>query len=135
MTFGQQETCSVTTFFRDLTSKAEVSSSRYRISKFSMEMLDGEFTKLIVHDGSGVKISVGGQIVKSIFKKDPVRLRLKLSFSGESDDTYDSLDGVEAETIYDKRWQWLSIGNEIRVKDRIHTFTLGCERVARKYRS
>ena len=38
------------------------------------------------------------------------------------------LDGAKAQTIYDKRWRWLSVSDDVKVGNRIYTFTFACER-------
>lgn len=132
LSMSQGELCGVTTYFRDLSSNTELSSSVFRVAQFEMAISDDEFTKTVTHDESGVRISVGAQVVKGIFEKEPVRLRLKISFNGEPDDTYDSLDGVEAETLFDKNWRWLAISDEKKVASRIYTYTFGCARIGKK---
>ena len=131
--YAQTEVCSLTTYFRDLESKEQVSSSRFLVGSFPLQLADDELTKFFHHQESGINISVGIQMIRSIFsEKEPKRMRLAISFTGKPDDVYDLLEGAGAESIYDKHWKWLSVSNNIKVGGRIYTFTFGCERKNQK---
>ena len=122
---GQAAKCSIPTFFVDL--KSQASTSRFLIATFPLELRGDEFTRNFIDKESGRAIYVGRQLIKGTVKKERSRLRLKVSFTGKPNDSYDSFDGAEAETIYDKRWKWLAVTDEFKLGDRIYTFTFGCE--------
>ena len=129
---AQNEVCGVTTYFVDLEAKA--SSSRFLLGKFDLQLDEEnyEVTKFYSHEESGVKVSVGVQIFPSAFKDKPKTIKVALSFKGKPDDTFEFLDGSQAETIYDKNWKWLSVSDDIKVGNRIYTFTFGCEKENKK---
>lgn len=129
---AQNEICSLTSFFLDL--KTQASSGRFQIETFQLDLRDDDFAKEFVDKESGRKIYVGGQLVNGLSGKGPRRLRVKISFENQPNSTYtyDSLDGPEAETIYDKKWRLLSVSDEFRIADRVYGFTFGCERMLRR---
>jgi hypothetical protein len=94
---AQAEVCSLTTYFRDLKSTEEVSSSRFLVGSFPLQLENDEVTKFFHHQESGANISVGVQLIRSLFSKhEPKRIRVAISLTGKSDDVYDLLDGAEA---------------------------------------
>jgi hypothetical protein len=129
---AQNEVCGVTTYFVDLDAKA--SSSRFLVGKFDLQLDEDndDVTKFFHHEESGVDVAVGVWVFGRSSKGGPKTIRVVLSFTGKPDDNLDSLEGTEAESIYDKRWRWLSVSNNIKVRNRIYTFTFGCERKNKK---
>ena len=125
-TQAQTEVCSVRTYFRDLDTKA--SSSWFLVGRFPLSFENDSITKLLHYQESSVNISVGVEQVKSIFEKEPSRIRLAISFVGKPEDVFDEIDNSEAETIYDKNWRWLTVSKSLKVENRIYTFQVGCER-------
>ena len=124
---GQIETCRLMTSFVDL--KAKSASSNFLLSEFPLRFDDDEFTTGIRDPESGQTIYVGGQLInKGLGDESPVLLRMKVSLTGKSGDHFDSLDGPEAETVYNKDWTWLAISDEYRTPDRVYSFTFSCER-------
>ena len=124
---AETEVCSITTYFRDFSSKEEVSSSRFLVGKFDLKLEDDEVVKRFRHEEINVSVGIA-RVTNPLFKKEPVRIKLVISFMGEPGDNFDLLEGAEAESIYDKKWRWLSVSNSIKVNSRIYTFTFGCER-------
>jgi len=124
---AQTEVCGVSTYFRDLEEKS--SSSRFSVGKFPLELEDDAITKLFLRQESGISISVGVEQVRGIFENEPRRIRMAMSFVGKPEDVFDEIESAEAESIYDKNWRWLSVSKNIKVANRIYTFTFGCERI------
>ena len=123
---AQTEVCGVTTYYWD--SEAKASSSRFSVGTFPLKLEEDAITKYFLHHESGVSISVGVGQVRSIFEDEPRRIRMAISFVSKLEDIFDEIERAEAESIYDKNWRWLSVSKNIRVANRIYTFTFGCER-------
>jgi len=134
LAYGQTASCKVTTYFRDFESGN--SSSNFLVGKFLLQLDDDddttdEITKVLRHEESGVNVSAGVQI-SSAFQNKSKSIKVALSFNGKAEDTFELLDGSQAETIYDKHWKWLSVSDDIKVGNRIYTFTFSCERENKK---
>ncbi len=128
--YGQIASCKVTTYFREIESGN--SSGNFLVGNFLLqpdndEDTTDETTKFLHHEESDVNVSVGVQI-SSAYPNKSKGIKAALSFTGKSDDTFELIDGSQAETIYDKHWKLLSVSDDIRVGNRIYTFTLSCER-------
>lgn len=130
LVYARTEGCGVTTYFREIDSGN--SSSRFLVGKFPLNPDEGEVTKFFRHEESGVNVSVGVQIFTSAFKDKPKMIRVAMSFSGKSGDTFEMIDGAQAESIYDRHWKWLSVSDNIKVANRIYTFTVSCGREVKR---
>lgn len=133
-TFAQTASCRVTTYFRDFDSGN--SSGIFVVGNFLLhpdndEDTTDETTKLLRHDGSGVNVSAGVQI-SSVYPNKSKDVKVVLSFTGKPDDNFELLNGSKAETIFDRHWKLLSVSDDIKVENRIYTFTLTCERENKK---
>jgi len=134
-TYAQSQVCSVTTYFRDLDSTEPSSSSRSFIGGFDLQLVEvyDDATKFFLHKESGVNVAVSAPLTKGIFDGDPKMLNIALSFTAKPEDNdFELLDGAKAQTIYDKRWRWISVSDDIKVGNRVYTFTFGCERKNKK---
>ena len=131
--FARSEVCGVTTYFVDLDAKA--SSSRFFVGGFDLQLVEAydDVTKFFHHKESGVNVAVGATLTKGIFDGEPMMLNIALSFTAKpEDDDFELLDGTKAQTIYDKRWRWISVSDDVKVGNRIYTFTFACERKNKK---
>jgi len=131
--FAQSEVCGVTTYFVDLDAKA--SSSRFYVGGFDLQLAEtyDDVTKFFHHKESGVNVTVSATLTKGIFNGEPKMFNIALSFTAKpDDDDFELLDGAKAQTIYDKRWRWISVSDDIKVGNRIYTFTFACERKNKK---
>ncbi len=122
---AQNEVCRIKTFFRDL--EAHASSGIFQVGEFSLLREEEQKTKLFLHQESGVSVVAGVERVESVYPNEKRRIKVALSFTREPADVYDLIDGAEAESVYDKHWKWLSVSNNIKVKNRIYTFIFSCE--------
>lgn len=127
--FAQSEVCGITTFFVDLDAKA--SSSRFFVGGFDLQLIEtyDDVTKSFHHKESGVDVAVSATLTKGIFDGEPMMLNTALSFTAKpGDNDFELLDGAKAQSIYDERWRWLSVSDDIKVGNRIYTFIFACEK-------
>ena len=134
LAYGQTASCKVTTYFRDFESGN--SSGNFFVGNFILqpdddEATNDEMTKFLHHEESGVNVLAGVQ-VSSAYQNKSKGIKVALSFTGKPDDTFDLIDGSQAETIFDRHWKLLSVSNDIKVGKRIYTFTLNCGRENKK---
>ncbi|HLM61485.1 MAG TPA: hypothetical protein VK308_11835 [Pyrinomonadaceae bacterium] len=132
--FAQTVSCKVITYFREIESGN--SSSNFLVGNFLLQPdndddTTDDITKFFRHEDSNVNISVGVQI-SSTYPNKSKGIKVVLSFTGKPNDTFDLIDGSQAETIFDRHWKLLSVSNDIKVENRIYTFTLNCERENKK---
>jgi hypothetical protein len=133
---AQNDVCRITSYFRDLSSTEPFSSSSFYVGGFDLQLVDDydDVTKFFHHKESGVNITASATLTtKGFFKNNPKILNIAISFTAQpEDDDFELLNGAKAQTIYDKRWSWISISDDIKVGNRIYTFTLACERKNKK---
>ena len=123
---AETEICSIRGYVWELDKKQ--SSSWFLVDKFPLSFEEDSVTKLFHHEKSGINISIGVEHIKSIFGKEPRRIRLAIAFIDKPENVFDEIDNSEAETIYDKNWQWVGLSKKIKVENRIYTFQVSCER-------
>ena len=76
---------------------------------------------------------MGVEIFEGISKRRVIRLGI--SFQREANDSvFEALDGVEAQTFYDRNWRALLVSKNIEKTNRIYTFEFSCEKAMRKKR-
>ena len=108
-------------------------SSRELVGEFPLTFENDKLAKNLRHEESGVEISMGVEVIEGMSKTKVIRLGI--SFQREGDDSvFESLDGVEAQTFYDKNWRALSVSKNIEKNNRTYTFEFSCEKATRKKR-
>lgn len=123
---AQANICRVITSWADYDAKAF--SSNELVGQFYSSVDDEQTTKLFQHQESGVAVSVGVEYVKGMFKSEADRITLALAFSGKPEAVFDETDSAEAEAVHDKYWKSLLVRKNIKVANRIYTFSFLCER-------
>jgi hypothetical protein len=128
--FSQTAVCRLLRSYTENTPTGPFASSNSLVGEFNMVFYDDsdEIVKLFHHDESGLDISAGVMKYNDSYKGAPVQLKALISFTGKPGESYEALDGAEAETILDKHWRWLSVSDNIELKGRSYTFSLGCEK-------
>lgn len=107
-------------------------TSRELVQEFPLVLDDSKLSKEVLHQASGVLISMGVEVLLVVDK--PKVIRLAISFGPDVNSVFEALDGVEARTFYDKNWRALSVSKNIEKPNRIYTFEFSCERVKKKKR-
>ena len=127
--YGQQ--CRVYSSFVDRSISGKESSSVFVDAVFDLKFdEDGEFTKTVAKREPELRWFVAGRLTKGPVKGEPDRLSLKLAFEGDDEDTFESLDGVEAQTTFDKDWKSLAVRRNVEVGPRIYSVMFECSRRA-----
>jgi hypothetical protein len=125
---AQDPLCSVRVSYWDNAAKA--GSSWHRVGDFPMKFGEYEDTieKDFSHSDSNLRVFVGVERIKSIFKSVPDSLKIAISLSASPEGVFDDVERSEAQTIYDKSWKILSVGKDQLVGDRTYSFQVSCSK-------
>jgi hypothetical protein len=123
---SQNAVCAVRSYFVDVNTR--ISTSWSLIGKFSLQQDKEDAFQYFRDEVSGVNVSVAVKKYKSPFKKAPTRIMMRISFTGKPADDFESLEGAQAEAIFDKNWKILSVSDDIWIGYKIYTFSFGCEK-------
>jgi hypothetical protein len=108
-------------------------SSRELVGEFPLTFENDKLARELRHEESRVQISMGVEIFEGMSKTRVIRLGISFQREG-NDSVFEALDGVEAQTFYDKNWRALSVSKNIEKTNRIYTFQFSCEKTPHKKR-
>jgi hypothetical protein len=108
-------------------------SSRELVGEFPLTFENDKLARELRHEESRVQISMGVEIFEGMSKTRVIRLGISFQREG-NDSVFEALDGVEAQTFYDKNWRVLSVSKNIEKTNRIYTFQFSCEKTPHKKR-